>query len=102
MTVLVELWCPSTVTWLEPERRARDLGTVSEVARAISSEMEFDVLLNVVSSVVSERFGYYHVGIAVVEGEEAAYKAGAGALWSDVAARSAGTWASGTPGAPRG
>ena len=50
----------------QSERRARDLGTVSEVARAISSEMEFDVLLNVVSSVVSDRFGYYHVGVFLI------------------------------------
>ncbi len=53
----------------QSERRARDLQTVSEVARAVSTEVNFDSLLNLVTNVVSERFGFYHVGVFLIDNE---------------------------------
>jgi signal transduction histidine kinase len=41
-----------------------------------------DMLLQVVR-LVQEAFGYYHVGIGLVEGDEVVYRVGAGVLWDD-------------------
>jgi GAF domain-containing protein/HAMP domain-containing protein len=51
---------------LVSEKRARELQTVSEISRLISSEQRLDVLLNLVTRLVSERFNFYHVGIFFV------------------------------------
>jgi GAF domain-containing protein len=45
------------------EKRARDLETINEIAQAISTEQDLEKLLPLITSVVSERFGFYHVGI---------------------------------------
>lgn len=47
--------------------RANQLQTVAEVARAIASEQELDKLLKSVAGLISERFGFYHVGIFLVD-----------------------------------
>lgn len=47
--------------------RASQLQTVSEVARAVASEQELDNLLNTVTSLISARFSFYHVGIFLVD-----------------------------------
>ena len=49
--------------------RANQLQTVSEVARAIASVQDVDQLLPVVTQTISERFGYYHVGIFLLDSE---------------------------------
>jgi GAF domain-containing protein/HAMP domain-containing protein len=51
----------------QSEKRARELETVSEIARAVSSEQELEKLLTLVTRVVSERFGYYHIGIFLLD-----------------------------------
>ena len=43
--------------------RSRQLETVSEVARSITAASELETLLGRVTSLISERFGFYHVGI---------------------------------------
>lgn len=45
------------------ERRALQLKATSEVARDAASFKNLDTLLNRISHIISERFGYYHVGI---------------------------------------
>jgi len=47
----------------QSEKRANDLQTISEVARAVSTEVNLENLLTLVANLVSERFGFYHVGI---------------------------------------
>ncbi|OGO72750.1 MAG: hypothetical protein A3K45_01490 [Chloroflexi bacterium RIFOXYC12_FULL_59_14] len=47
----------------QSEKRANELKTVSEVARAVSTEVSLENLLTLVTNLVSERFGFYHVGI---------------------------------------
>jgi GAF domain-containing protein/HAMP domain-containing protein len=51
---------------LVSEKRARELQTISEISRLISSEQRLDILLNLVTRLVSERFNFYHVGIFFV------------------------------------
>ena len=47
--------------------RTRQLQTVAEVARNIVSTREVDSLLNQVTRLVSDRFGFYHVGIFLLD-----------------------------------
>ena len=49
------------------ERRAAQLQTVSSVARTIASIQELDTLLPDITDLVSEQFGFYHVGIFLVD-----------------------------------
>ena len=47
--------------------RSRQLQTVAEVARNIVSTREVDALLTNVTQLVSERFGFYHVGVFLLD-----------------------------------
>lgn len=47
--------------------RTRQLQTVSDVARDIAAARELNSLLTSVTKLVSERFGYYHVGIFLLD-----------------------------------
>lgn len=49
------------------ERRAQDLQSISEVSRTISTEQRLDILLPLITRLVSERFDFYHVGIFFVD-----------------------------------
>ena len=54
---------------------------LAEVSRQISSILDIDQLLVQVVRLIRETFGYYHVGIGLVEGDEIYYRVGAGSLW---------------------
>lgn len=51
----------------ESLKRAQELKTISEVARAISAETKLENLLERVSNLVSETFGFYHVGVFLID-----------------------------------
>ncbi len=57
--------------------RGRQLQTVSDVARSIISTREFEGLLTQVTTLVSERFNFYHVGVFLLDqkGEYAVLRA---------------------------
>ncbi|MBE0698382.1 MAG: GAF domain-containing protein [Anaerolineaceae bacterium] len=46
---------------------ARQLETVSDVARQIVSAQDLEVLLSSITHLISERFGFYHVGIFLLD-----------------------------------
>lgn len=48
-------------------RRARQLQTVADVAREIVSVQDLETLLTSITQLVSERFGFYHVGIFLLD-----------------------------------
>jgi HAMP domain-containing protein len=50
-------------TTKQSENRADELLTIAEVARYISTEKDLESLLPLITQTVSERFGFYHVGI---------------------------------------
>ncbi len=52
------------------EKRARQLETISEISRFISSEKDQEKLLPLITQTVSERFGFYHVGIFLIDENE--------------------------------
>lgn len=49
------------------ERRARQFETISQVAATISSTQNLEVLLPQITTVISTRFGFYHVGIFLLD-----------------------------------
>ena len=49
------------------ERRARQFESIAEVARTISSTSELEVLLPQITRVISREFGFYHVGIFLLD-----------------------------------
>jgi GAF domain-containing protein/HAMP domain-containing protein len=51
----------------QSEKHARELQIVSKVARAVSSEQDLEKLLPLITGVVNERFGFYHVGVFLLE-----------------------------------
>ncbi len=59
------------------QRRAIQLQTSAEVARAIASVRDLDQLLPQVTQLISQRFGWYHVGIFLIDdqGEYAVLRA---------------------------
>ncbi|MFT3894802.1 MAG: GAF domain-containing protein [Anaerolineales bacterium] len=48
---------------LVSEQRAQDLQSIGEISKTISSEQQLNILLPLVSRLVSESFNFYHVGI---------------------------------------
>lgn len=51
----------------QAERRAAQLVTSAQVARTISQVRDLDQLLNQVTHVIGDAFGFYHVGIFIVD-----------------------------------
>ncbi|MGZ9222116.1 MAG: GAF domain-containing protein, partial [Anaerolineales bacterium] len=49
------------------ERRAKQFESIAQVARTISSTRDLDVLLPQITSVISREFGFYHVGIFLLD-----------------------------------
>jgi GAF domain-containing protein/HAMP domain-containing protein len=49
------------------ERRANQLLSIGEISRTINSEQRLDILLPLITRLVSERFGNYHTGIFLID-----------------------------------
>lgn len=47
--------------------RTRQLQTISEVARSVTSVQDLETLLSSVTHLISDRFGFYHVGIFLLD-----------------------------------
>ncbi len=47
----------------QSENRARDLQSIGEIAKIVIGEQKLENLLPLITRLVSERFGYYHTGI---------------------------------------
>lgn len=54
----------------ELSQRARQLEAVSSVARTVASFQDLDMLLPVITELVSQRFGFYDVGIFLLDEKE--------------------------------
>ncbi len=52
------------------EQRAIQLQAISSVARSIASIQNIDTLLPDITKLVSQQFGFYHVGIFLVDNQE--------------------------------
>jgi GAF domain-containing protein/HAMP domain-containing protein len=49
------------------ERRAKQFESIAQVARTVSSTRDLDVLLPQITAVISREFGFYHVGIFLLD-----------------------------------
>ncbi|MFC2037797.1 GAF domain-containing protein, partial [Chloroflexota bacterium] len=65
------------------QRRAEQFRVISEVGRRITSIRPFEEMLDPMARLIQRAFGYYHVAIGLVEGDEVAFKVGAGPLWDE-------------------
>jgi signal transduction histidine kinase len=54
---------------------------LTEVSQQITSILDVNVLLEQIVRLIQGTFGYYHVGIGLIEGDEVVYRLGAGRLW---------------------
>ncbi|MBI5354275.1 MAG: GAF domain-containing protein [Chloroflexi bacterium] len=50
----------------QAEQRAEKLQAIGEISRIIASEQSLETLLPLITRLVSERFGYYHTGIFLI------------------------------------
>ncbi len=66
----------------EDERlRAEQFRVIAEVGRRLTLILDVDELLWQLVRTIQQAFGYYHVGIGMIEGDEVVYRFGAGELW---------------------
>jgi signal transduction histidine kinase len=56
---------------------------LTEIGQQITSILEINELLHKVARIIRQTFGYYHVGIGLLENDEVVYRVGAGDLWDD-------------------
>lgn len=49
------------------ERRAKQFEAIARIARTISSTRDLDILLSQITTVISQEFGFYHVGIFLLD-----------------------------------
>lgn len=49
------------------ERRAKQFQSIAQVARTISSTLDLDSLLTQITTVISREFGFYHVGVFLLD-----------------------------------
>ena len=52
---------------IQSERRANDLQAISEISKVIAGEQKLPNLLPLITRLVSERFGFYHTGIFMLD-----------------------------------
>ena len=65
------------------QRRAEQFRVLGEVGARITSLLAVDELLLETVRLVKENFGYYLVGIGLIEGDEMVFRTGAGARYDD-------------------
>jgi len=67
----------------EEQRRAEQFRVIAEAGRRISLTLDRQQTLTELARLIQQAFGYYHVGIGLIEGEDVVYRVGAGKLWDD-------------------
>lgn len=65
------------------QRRAEQLGLINQVGRELTLVLDVEEVLVQVTDMIQKAFGYYHVGIGLIEGDEVVYRVGAGELWDE-------------------
>jgi ligand-binding sensor domain-containing protein/signal transduction histidine kinase len=65
------------------QRRSEQFRLISQVGRELALILDVDQVLKQVTRMIQEAFGYYHVAIGLIEGDNVVYRVGAGELWDD-------------------
>jgi ligand-binding sensor domain-containing protein/signal transduction histidine kinase len=63
--------------------RSEQFRVLAEVGRRVSTILDVDEVLEQVVRLIRDTFGYYHVAIGLVEGEDVVYRVGSGELWDN-------------------
>ncbi len=63
--------------------RAEQFRVIHELSRSVSSILLVDELLQQMVGLIRQAFDYYLVEVALVEGDELVFRAGAGGVWGD-------------------
>ena len=67
-----------------PIRTSEKIRLLTGVSQRIASILDVDELMVQVVQLIQQTFGYYHVGIGLIEGQEVVYRVGSGRLWDQV------------------
>src|SRR5919108_140765 len=67
MGTALDWLCQSQNCRVPLQRRAKQFESIAHVARTISSTRNLDVLLSQITTVISQEFGFYHVGIFLLD-----------------------------------
>jgi signal transduction histidine kinase/ligand-binding sensor domain-containing protein len=65
------------------QRRAEQFGLINQVGHELTLILDVNKVLSQVTRMIQKAFGYYHVAIGLIEGDEVVYRVGAGELWDD-------------------
>ncbi len=65
------------------KRRADQFRVLTEVSQRITSILEIDELLRQIVGLVQRTFGYYHIEIGLIEGDELVFQVEGGAMWEE-------------------
>ena len=60
------------------QHRAEQLRTINHLSQIIAGILDVNSLLRETATLIQQKFGYYHVGIGIVEGDYVVYRARAG------------------------
>lgn len=67
----------------EEYHRSEQFMVLAEVGRRVSSILDVNEVLEEVVRLIQKTFGYYHVAIGLIEGDEIVYRIGSGDLWDN-------------------
>jgi GAF domain-containing protein/ligand-binding sensor domain-containing protein len=66
------------------QRRAEQFRVISEAGHHLASILDADQLMAEIVRLIQETFGYYEVGIGLIEGDELVIKTSSGIRWQDL------------------
>ena len=65
------------------QRRAEQFRLINQAGRELTLILDVTEVMRQMTRMIQGAFGYYHVGIGLIEGDEVVYRVGAGELWDD-------------------
>lgn len=67
----------------DEHRRSEQFRVLAEVGRRVSTILDVNEVLEEVVRLIHDTFGYYHVAIGIIEGDDVVYRVGSGELWDN-------------------
>jgi signal transduction histidine kinase/ligand-binding sensor domain-containing protein len=67
----------------EEHHRSEQFRVLAEVGHRVSTVLDVNEVMEEVVSLIRNTFGYYHIAIGLIEGDEVVYRVGRGELWDD-------------------
>jgi len=67
----------------EEHLRSEQFRVLAEVGRRVSTILDVNEVLEEVVRLIHNSFGYYHVAIGLIEGDDVVYRVGSGELWDN-------------------